>query len=128
MPYKAKQHLKSKHPRKKQRYKVMNWSSYNKSLKKRGALSLYFPGGNIRSQFINENPYVSGVSGRQKTYSPAYIELCYTFYCLLRFGIRQTTGYIEDVWKMMNLDIPVPSFGHLSDSFSAISIDIHQSC
>lgn len=51
----------------------------NKSLKNRGNLSLYFPEGDLKSQFINEEPYMPGISGRLCTYTPAYIELIYTF-------------------------------------------------
>lgn len=128
MPYKEKLKNPSPHPRKKPCYKVTNWSNYNKSLKKRGKLSLYFPSGDIKSQFINEEIYVSGVSGQQVTYMPAYAELIYTFYRLFGWGIRQTAGYFEDIWDTKNLDIPVPSFGHLSDLFSCLPLEVKQSC
>lgn len=68
--------------RKKPSYKVMNWSEYNKSLKKRGQLSLYFPKGDLRDLFINEDSYQEGISGRQPYYQLVYIELIYTFYRL----------------------------------------------
>lgn len=79
MPYKEKLKHPSLTPRKKQTYKITNWSEYNKSLKNRGNLSLYFPEGDLKSQFINEEPYMPGISGRLCTYTPAYIELIYTF-------------------------------------------------
>ncbi|WP_075553188.1 transposase [Candidatus Paracaedibacter symbiosus] len=96
MPYKQKLKDASSNPRTKPSYKVTNWSAYNKSLKKRGQLSLYFPQGNLKSVFINQNPYILGVSGQQSTYTPAYIELIYTFYRLFDWGIRQITGFFED--------------------------------
>ena len=128
MPYKAKLRNPSPNPRKKARYKVVNWTEYNKSLKKRGELSLYFPRGDLKSQFINEYPYVEGISGQQETYKKPYIELIYLFYRLLNLGIRQTTGYFEDFWRTRNLDIPVPSFGHLSDLFSTLPLKVRQFC
>ena len=129
MPYKQK--LKSPpaaKPRNKPVYKVTNWTQYNKSLKKRGELSLYFPKGGIKDQFINQNPYVTGVSGRQPTYTHGYIQLIFTFYRMLGFGIRQTAGYFEDKWRIQGLDIPTPSFGHLSDLFAAIPLEVQQFC
>jgi hypothetical protein len=128
MPYKQK--LKDARPksRKKAVYKVTNWTEYNKSLKRRGELSLYFPAGDIKSQFINEEHYLAGISGQQPTYQAAYIELIYTFYRLFDWGIRQTTGYFEDLWRTKDLDIPVPSFGHLSDLFSALPVKVKQFC
>ena len=109
MPYKQKQKDPSPKARKKDIYKVINWSEYNKSLKKRGELSFYFPAGDLRSQFINEDRYISGVSGQQATYQTAYVELIYTFYRLFGWGIRQITGYFEDLWRTRGLDIPVPA-------------------
>lgn len=128
MPYKAKLKNPSLNPRKKPQYKVVNWAEYNKSLKKRGELSLYFPHGDLKSQFINESPYIEGISGQQETYKRPYIELIYTFYRLLGLGMRQITGYFEDFWRTKKLDIPVPSFGHLSDLFSAIPLKVRQFC
>ena len=78
----------------------------------------------MKLQFINETPYVFGVSGRQATYKQPYIELVYLFYCLFGWGMRQITGFFEDLWRTKKLDIPVPSFGHLSDLFSTCS-DAH---
>lgn len=121
MPYKEKLKNPSKKPRKKEKYKVNNWTEYNQSLKKRGKISLYFPKGDIKSHFINEMPYVKGVSGQCETYKTAYIEFIYTLYVLFGWGMRQICGYLEDVWQQQGLDIPVPSFGHLSDLFEMVS-------
>ena len=46
----------------------------------------------------------------------------------IRWGQRQITGYLEDTWRSQGLDIPVPSFGHLCDLFSQISIEVKQFC
>ncbi|AOJ06108.1 hypothetical protein WS71_01260 [Burkholderia mayonis] len=45
-------------------------------------LSLYFPGGDLKAQFINARPHTAGISGREPTYTAGYIELIYTFYRL----------------------------------------------
>lgn len=127
MPYKEAIKNGSAKP-KKTPYKVINWSSYNQSLKKRGALSLYFPQGDLRRLFINDMPYQKGTSGQLPTFSPAYTELMYTMYRLLNFGMRQLTGYFEDLWKMKNLRTQVPSFGHLSDMFATLPLKVKQFC
>jgi hypothetical protein len=128
MPYKEKLKQLSKNPRKKVTYKVTNWSEYNQSLKKRGKLTLYFPPGDLKSQFINEETYIPGVSGQQVTYTPSYVELMYTFYRLFGWGLRQMTGYFEDLWENSSLDIEVPSFGHLSDQFSVLPVKVKHFC
>lgn len=128
MPYKQKLKTPSLKPRKKPQYKVTNWAEYNQSLKRRGAISLYFPHGDLKSQFINEEPYTLGVSGQQSTYKQSYIELTFLLYRLLGWGMRQTAGYIEDLWRTKNLDIPVISFGHMSTLFSALPLKVQQFC
>lgn len=47
---------------------ITNWSQYNQSLKNIGKISLYFPKGDIVKQFINEELYEQGISGRHTTY------------------------------------------------------------
>ena len=115
-------------PRKKPTYKVTNWTHYNQSLKNRGNLSLYFPYGDLETQLFNQECYVKGIAGQQVTYKQAYVELLYTFYRLFGWGMRQITGYFEDLWKTKKLTILVPSFGHLSDLFAAIPLKTKQYC
>jgi hypothetical protein len=128
MPYKEALKTASRNPRKKPVYKVTNWNEYNKSLKKRGALSLYFPRGDLITQFINQTRYIHGIAGQQETYRAPYIELIYTLYRLLGWGIRQVTGYLEDLWNTKGLEIPVPSFGHLSDLFAKLPVKVKKFC
>ena len=129
MPYKEKtKNPKTANPRNKPKYKVTNWTEYNKSLRKRGAISLYCPKGDLALQFINKERYVPGVSGQQSLYKQVYIELMFTFYRLFGWGLRQITGYFDDLWRTKGLDIRVPSFGHLSDLFSALPLKIKQFC
>lgn len=98
MPYKAR--LKQGEPRKRKKpgYRVTNARAYNQSLRKRGMISLYVPSGDLKAQFINAKVRTPGVSGREPTYTTAYIELIYTFYRLFGWGMRQITGYMEDYW------------------------------
>ena len=103
MPYKEaiklKEESNSTKPIQKPTYKVKNWTVYNKSLKNRGKLSLYFPKMDLRSQFINDNSYSKGVAGRSAVYSSAYIEVIFIHYRLFGWGIRQIAGYFEDLWE-----------------------------
>lgn len=69
MPYKEKLKTPSPKPRKKSQYKVTNWTEYNKSLKKRREVSLYFPGGELKPYFINNTSYIKGISGQQAIYN-----------------------------------------------------------
>ena len=128
MPYKEREKSGEARKRKQPDYRVTNWHEYNLSLKKRGMISLYFPCGDLKAQFINDKPYVKGISGQEPTYREAYIELIYTFYRLHGWGMRQIHGYMEDYWATRGLDIPVPSFGQLSDRFAHLDVSVKQRC
>jgi len=99
MPYKERIKTGEERKRSKAQYKVTNWSEYNRSLKNRGKISLYFPKGDIESIFINERPYEEGLSGRHATYRQTYVEFIYMLYRIFGWGLRQISGYIEDLWK-----------------------------
>lgn len=91
-------------------------------------LALYFPQGDLKSQFYNELSYVHGVSGRVAHFSQAYIELMFLFYRLFGWGIRQVTGWVEAYWKQRGIELPVPSFGHLCDLFARLDMAVKQRC
>lgn len=124
MPYKDKFKNPTTNPRKKAKYKITNWTECNKSLRKRGAISLYFPTGDLEKMLINTDKYVAGYSGQQVTYKPVYIELMDMLYRLFGFGLRQIPGYFADLGCLKHLSISVSSFGHLSDLFAALPLKI----
>ncbi|MGF6265280.1 hypothetical protein OKW49_006279 [Paraburkholderia youngii] len=128
MPYKAR--LKTGEPRKRKKpgYRVTNARAYNQSLRKRGMISLYVPGGDLKAQLINAKIRTPGVSGREPTYTTAYIELIFTFYRLFGWGMRQITGYMEDYWETRGLDIPVPSASQLGERFASLEVSVTQRC
>jgi hypothetical protein len=47
-------------------------------------ISLYVPDGDLKAQLIDARVRTPGVSGREPTYTMAYIELIFTFYRLVR--------------------------------------------
>jgi hypothetical protein len=107
---------------------VTNARECNQSLKKRGQLSLLCPEGDLKALFINAEPYVPGVSGRQQTYTPAYIEFIFLLYRLHNWGMRQITGYMDEYWAVRGLEIAVPSFGPLSARFATLEARLTQRC
>jgi hypothetical protein len=91
-------------------------------------ISLYFPKGNPLTTLVNLKPYVKGVSGREETYSIAYVSLLFILYRLQNKGLRQFAGFMQDYWQARFPDMPVPSFGHLSDLFAALDLSVEQQC
>lgn len=128
MPFKER--LKSGEPRKppKQSYVPQNWSEYNKSLRKRGMLSLYLPKGDLGSQLINDESYKKGQPGREQVYTPAYVNLLFMLYRMSGMGLREFAGFMHDYWCGRGVELPVPSFGHLSDLFASLDITVRKKC
>ena len=52
----------------------------------------------------------SGRRGRQQTYSAAAIQACLTLKVLFGLPLRQTTGVVESMLKLVGLDWSVPDF------------------
>jgi len=79
-------------------YKTPNWPAYNKALKRRGSLTIWFDPTMIREA----TP--TGKRGRQRDYSDAAIQTCLTMKVLFGTALRQTTGFVESLLRLVGLD------------------------
>ena len=84
------------------KYKTKNWSSYNDSLKQRGSLSIWFDPEMIWT------PQPSGKRGRQQQFSDATIQTCLTLKVLFGMPLRQTTGFVQSLLRLVGLDWAAP--------------------
>ena len=89
------------------KYRTLHWAEYNLSLKQRGSLSIWFD-----PQMAWEAE-ASGLRGRQQTYSDAAIQACLTLKVLFSLPLRQTTGFVESLLRLVGLDWAVPDFSTL---------------
>ena len=89
------------------KYKTRNWGDYNLSLDQRGSLSIWFD-----PQMVWEAD-ASGRRGRQQTYSDAAIQACLTLKVVFVLPLRQTTGFLENLLKLVGLYLVVPDFSTL---------------
>ena len=83
-------------------YKTRNWAEYNFSLKRRGSLSIWF------DPEMDWEATSSGRRGRKQTYSAAAIQACLTLKVLFGLPLRQTTGFVESLLKLVGLDLVCP--------------------
>jgi hypothetical protein len=56
----------------------------------------------------------TGRRGRQQTYSDAAIQTCLSMKVLFGMALRQTTGFVESLLRLVGLDWTVPDFSTLS--------------
>ena len=77
-------------------------SSYNDSLKQRGSLSIWFDPEMVWT------PPPSGKRGRQQQFSDAAIQTCLTLKVLFGMPLRQTTGFVQSLLRLVGLDWVAP--------------------
>lgn len=98
--------------------KTTNWSSYNAALKRRGSLTLWFDPEMIWV------PPPSGKRGRQHRFSDAAIQTCLTLKVLFGMPLRQTTGFVESLPKLVGLDWAVPDFSTLCRRQKTLNVSL----
>ncbi len=105
---------------KRDKYKINNWSSYNKSLKNRGKITFWF------SEDVRENWYYKGPNkpGGEFTYSDSTMEFMTIIKYLYGLGYRQVEGFVEGLFNMLSIDLEVPSYSQIQRRSSKIEIDI----
>ncbi|MEP3848034.1 MAG: IS5 family transposase [Paracoccaceae bacterium] len=96
--------MSSWHPTK---YKTTNWSAYNDALKQRGSLTVWL------DPEMTWRPPPTGKRGRQPQFSDAAIQTCLTMKVLFGMPLRQTTGFVESLLRLVGLCWAVPDFSTL---------------
>ena len=99
-------------------YKTKNWPAYNDALKQRGSLTIWF---DPEMVWV---PPPTGRRGRQPEYSDAAIQTCLTMKILFGMALRQTTGFVESLLRLVGLDWAVPDFSTLSRRQKTLAVTI----
>lgn len=99
-------------------YKTRNWRDYNIALKQRGSLTIWFD----PDMAWEANP--TGKRGRQNTYSDAAVQTCLTMKVLFGMALRQTTGFVGSLLRLIGLDGSVPDYSTLSRRQKALAVNI----
>jgi hypothetical protein len=88
---------------KKKKYRVANWSEYNQSLVKRGAVTIWLS--DEVAQAWN-NPDQSGKPGHPKTYSDIAIRSALTIQAVYHLPLRATEGFVQSLLLLMGYALP----------------------
>jgi len=75
-------------------YRVRNWKAYNKSLQKRGKISVWLSE-SLLSTWRDLD--VMKICVGEQIYPDAVIEFCLTVKYVYKLAFRQTTGFVEDI-------------------------------
>lgn len=102
----------------KKKYKIKNWSNYNKSLKQRGAMEVW-----INNDILNKwKALPSGRPGAQPIYSDLAIQVVLQIGKVFHQKLRQTEGLLDNVFKLMKLKLLVPDYSTVSRRSSKLNI------
>jgi hypothetical protein len=99
-------------------YKTTNWRSYNEALKRRGSLTIWF------DPAMRWEGAPTGKRGRRQLYSDAAIQSCLTLKVLFGMALRQTTGFVESLLRLIGLDWSVPDFSTLCRRQKTLAVNI----
>lgn len=107
-------------PRKK-RYRIRNWSDYNKALVKRGSLTIWFDKNSIDSWY---NQVRTGKKGRPVEYSDLSIQCCLTLKMIYRLPLRATQGFVGSLLELLKLPLAVPDYSLLCKRQKTLSLKL----
>jgi len=106
--------------RKKDKYRVTNWSDYNKSLVNRGSITLWI------SEEAISNWYYEGPDqrGAQFVYSDTCIESLLQLKVVFQLKYRQLEGFANSILELMRYEIEVPCYSQICRRAKEIEVDI----
>jgi IS5 family transposase len=111
---------KQQEPKSKDKYKILNWTEYNKSLKARGRITLWISEDAVKS-WEYKGPREQG---GKVVYSDLAIETCLTIKQVLHLKLRQAEGFVESLLTIMKIEKSVPDYSTLSRRAGALEIDL----
>ena len=89
------------HPKYKTKYRVNNWSEYDRALVQRGEITLWMSEDAIEDW----KPAPTGRRGAQRKFSDHAIETALTLRLIFKLPLRQAEGFIRSVLSLMALDL-----------------------
>lgn len=105
----------------KSKYRLSNWSEYDASLRQRGSLTFWL-NDEVIEQWLNQER--TGRRGASKTYSDTAIEFMVTIQSLFGLAGRQTEGFVESIFQLMDLDLPIPDHSTVSRRLQKLSVQL----
>ena len=104
----------------KNKYRLTNWSRYNKSLVGRGDITLWIEESSVKSWYY-EGP---DQQGSQYVYSDKCIETLLGLKSVFRLAYRQLEGFSSSLIKLMGFEVVVPCYTQICRRAKELEIDI----
>ena len=103
------------------KYRVTNWPQYNRSLKSRGDLTIWFTEESIEAWLAGES--ACKTKGGQFKYSDLAIKTVYVIRQIFNLRLRQCEGLVKSLLKLLSVDLPTPDYTTVSRRIRKLSVD-----
>ncbi len=110
------------HPNYKGRYRLLNWSEYDRALVRRGDLTIWFTPEVIAAW----QPRGDGRRGGQRRYSDVAVEAASTLRLLFGLPWRQTEGLLGSIFALLNLGLTAPDHTTLSRRAAGLRVELRR--
>ena len=110
------------HPKYKTKYRVTNWSEYERGLVQRGDVTVWLS----RDAIAAWSPAPNGRRGGQRKYSDLAIETALTLRLVFHLPLRQTEGFLNSVIWLMDVELVAPDHTTLSRRSQGIDVSLRR--
>ena len=93
----------------KQKFRITNWSTYNKALINRGSLTFWLDDEAIQAWYESATP---SSRGRPQRYSDLAITTVLVIKRVFRLTLRAAQGFIDSIFALMNVPLRCPDCGN----------------
>ena len=98
-------------------YRIRNWSEYNKALIQRGSITVWIDENSIKKWFSTHH---TCMAGRPETYSDEAILMMLVLREVYHRSLRSLQGFVQSLFSIMGLNLPVPSYSQISRRAKAL--------
>jgi hypothetical protein len=107
--------------KRKTKYRIRNWSDYNRSLEQRGSLTVWMSDDAIENWLHYEK---SGNRGASRQYSDTAIQTMATLKAVFHQAGRQTVGLVNSLFELMKINLPVPEHSTISRRMETLEVSL----
>ncbi|ENB7475780.1 IS5 family transposase, partial [Klebsiella pneumoniae] len=103
----------------KQKFRITNWSTYNKALINRGSLTFWLDDEAIQAWYESATP---SSRGRPQRYSDLAITTVLVIKRVFRLTLRAAQGFIDSIFTLMNVPLRCPDYTSVSKRAKSVNV------
>jgi hypothetical protein len=108
----------------KQKFRITNWSTYNKALINRGSLTFWLDDEAIQAWYDSATP---SSRGRPQRYSDLAITTVLVIKRVFRLTLRAAQGFIDSIFALMNVPLRCPDYTSVSKRAKSVNVSFKTS-